>query len=102
MLTAESPLGCAVSRARRGPTWEEYDLTNSRQREEEADNDDDGPAAIAPYGVEAAGVASPLLLELLLDVAVLFQNFTTPSALPVITYPCRNDVQTCVTVCLCM
>lgn len=95
MLTAESPLGCEVIRARRGPTWEEYDLTNSRQREDDA-------AAPAAAPADAVPCEAPGAPELDVDVDVLFQNFTTPSALPVITYPCRRDVQTCDTVCLCM
>ena len=91
--TAESPLGCDVHRASRGPTCDEYDFTNSRQRE------------LEPPSPEAAGVAAVVLVELPAALAVVetrFQNFTTPSALPVMTYPCRNDVQQWVTVDRCI
>ncbi len=72
-------------------------MTNSRQRE-----DDDDPPPAAEAAAAAACEALPGAPELDDDVDVLFQNFTTPSALPVITYPCRRDEQACVTVCLCM
>jgi hypothetical protein len=81
-LAAESPFGWEVTRARTGPTWDEYDLTNSRHR--------DGRAAEDALSVETAMPDAPPPAPAPAAAAivdVLFQNLTTPSVPPVITYP---------------
>ena len=68
MEHAESPLGCEVHKARIGPTWDEYDFTNSRQRELLA------PflsAAFPPVGADVPLPPGVVVVD------VLFQNLTT-------------------------
>ena len=67
MEHAESPLGCEVHKARIGPTWDEYDFTNSRQRE-----------LLAPFlsAFPPVGADVPLPPGVVV-VDVLFQNLTT-------------------------
>ena len=67
MEHAESPLGCEVHKARIGPTWDEYDFTNSRQRE-----------LVAPFlsAFPPVGADVPLPPGVVV-VDVLFQNLTT-------------------------
>jgi hypothetical protein len=76
-----------------GPTWDAYDLTNSRHHEE------CGVGVAFPPPVAAAGPGpAPGPAAITPDDDVLFQNLTTPSVPPVITYPWRGEEQACITV----